>query len=360
VDDPRRVGVVGLGVISRQYFATLAGRPEVRITAVADLDAERARAVAEELPDAVAMTVDELLASSEVDVVLNLTIPSAHADIALRAIAHGKDVYGEKPLAATVAEAKQVMDAAAAAGTEVWCAPDTVLGTGIQTARAAVESGAIGHVVGASAVMTTPGHEAWHPNPDFYYRAGGGPLWDMGPYYLTALLHLLGPVAAATGVASRPRSERAIGSGPRAGERMPVEVDTHIVALLAHASGAITSLTMSFDAAPSRAPHIELFGSEGVLLVPDPNNFDGEVRLGPLDRKEPPAVLPVTAGYPDAGRGIGLVDAVIGQGRASGEVALHVTEVMEAIGVAVRDWARVTIATEPTAPQPVLAQAGTA
>jgi predicted dehydrogenase len=191
---PHRLGIVGLGVISGAYLQTLADSDAVLITAVADLDAERAATVAAGLPAARAMTVSELLASDEVDTVLNLTIPAAHAEIALGAIDKGKQVYGEKPLAVTLSEGRSILGAAAHAGVRVGSAPDTVLGTGIQTARAAIDDGLIGRPVAASAVMVSPGHELWHPNPDFYYREGGGPLFDMGPYYITALIHLLGPI----------------------------------------------------------------------------------------------------------------------------------------------------------------------
>lgn len=178
--DAHRIGIVGLGVISRAYLDTLVGHPAVRVTAVADLDASRSAAVAAEVPGVEAMGVEELLSSPDVDTVLNLTVPAAHAEIALRAIGHGKNVYGEKPLTAELADAHTVLEAAAKAGVTVGCAPDTVLGTGIQTARAAVAAGTIGRPQFASAVMVTPGHERWHPHPDFYYTAGGGRCWTWG------------------------------------------------------------------------------------------------------------------------------------------------------------------------------------
>ena len=353
------IGVVGLGVISRQYLDTLLGAASVRIAAVADLDAARAETAAEAIPGCRAMTTDQLLADPGIRTVLNLTIPAAHAEVALAAIAHGKDVYGEKPLAATLADAVRVTDAAAAAGVRVGGAPDTVLGTGVQTARAAVDEGRIGRPVSASAMWISAGHESWHPHPDFYYREGGGPLLDMGPYYVTSLVQLLGPVEAVSGAGSRSRDERVIGSGPRAGESIGVEVDTHLTGILHHASGAISTVTMSFDGVSSTAEPIEVHGVDGSLIVPDPNAFAGDVQLhrrgGSWETLEP------CAGYVDAGRGIGLLDFVAGgdgasggEARASGAMALHVLEIMTALAASaasgVRERLRTTVERPPLVP----------
>jgi len=326
VGSTHAVGIVGLGVISGAYLDTLLQASGVRVVAVADLDRSRAESVAERIPGCRAVTTSELLADPEVETVLNLTIPAAHSEVALAAIAHGKQVFGEKPLAAHLDEAFAVMDAAAAAGARVGCAPDTVLGTGVQTARDAIDRGLIGQPVAAAATWISAGHESWHPNPDFYYRAGGGPLLDMGPYYVTTLVQLLGPVAAVSGAASRSRSERVIASGPRLGDRFGVEVDTHLTGILHHASGAISTVTMSFDGVASTAQPIEVHGIEGSLVVPDPNQFAGEVRLHP--RGGTWEVLAPSAGYVDAARGIGLIDFATGPGRASGAMALHVLEIM--------------------------------
>ncbi|MEU1473769.1 Gfo/Idh/MocA family oxidoreductase [Streptomyces sp. NPDC005760] len=357
--DAHRIGVVGLGVISRAYLDTLAGHSTVRVTAVADLDASRAAAVAAELPGVRALSVEELLSSPDVDTVLNLTVPAAHAEIALGAVAHGKNVYGEKPLTAELPDAHAVLEAAAKAAVGVGCAPDTVLGTGVQTARAAVEAGAVGRPMFASAVMVTPGHERWHPHPDFYYTAGGGPLLDMGPYYLSALVHLLGPVRAVIGASSRLRTERVIGSGPRAGERIPVEVDSHVSGVLEHEGGALTTITTSFDGVATTAAPIEVHGDAGTLTVPDPNHFDGEVRLLGLGADEKGwRTLPPSAGYLDATRGVGLVDfvsAADGQRapRASGELALHVLETMTALLRSSAEGRRIELSTSVERPEPV-------
>ncbi|WP_090033736.1 Gfo/Idh/MocA family protein [Cellulomonas marina] len=358
--EPHAVGVVGLGVILEQYLVTLADHPGVRLAAVADLDPERARAVAARVPGARPCTVAELMTDDEVATVLDLTTPSAHADVALACSAAGKDHYGEKPLAATWEDAQRVVAAAAAAGTRVGCAPDTVLGTGVQTARAAVDAGRIGRPTAAVATWISPGHEAWHPQPDFYYRAGGGPLLDMGPYYLTSLVHLLGPVVAVTGTAAMLRTTRTIASGPRAGEVIPVEVATHVAGTLEHADGVVSTVTMSFDGARTRARPIEVHGEEGSLAVPDPNTFAGDVELFARSSGEW-EVLPPSAGFVDAGRGVGLLEMVGAAGlgaapeepRAGGAVALHVTELMTGLLRSADEGRRITLTTAPDRPAPL-------
>ncbi|MFF7472993.1 Gfo/Idh/MocA family oxidoreductase [Streptomyces sp. NPDC008092] len=334
-DNPLRIGLVGAGQISGAYLRTFPRLANLRLTAVADLDLERAKTAAADVPGARALALPELCAADDVDLVLNLTIPAAHAEVAHAAIAAGKHVYGEKPLAATTAEARAVLDAAERAGVRVGCAPDTVLGTGVQTARAALDAGDIGTPVAATAFMTTPGHERWHPAPEFYYRPGGGPLLDMGPYYLTALVTLLGPVRRVTGFSSTVRSTRTIGSGPRAGTDFPVDVATHVTGVLEHASGALSTLVMSFEVWAAQLPRIEVYGTAGSLSVPDPNGFDGQVRLfrAEGDGWED---LPVRGGYADASRGYGVSDLAraLAAGtphRASGQLAQHVLDVMESL-----------------------------
>jgi predicted dehydrogenase len=327
VGDALRVGIVGIGTISGQYLHTLAGLSEVDVVAAADLDPTRS------VPGVRTMTPAELYASDDVDLVLNLTVPAAHASVSLSAIAAGKHVYSEKPLALSTAEGRTVLVAAAEKGVRVGCAPDTVLGTGTQTARRCVDDGAIGTPVAATAFMVTPGHERWHPSPEFYYQPGGGPLFDMGPYYLTALVTLLGPIRRVSGMASTPKTERTIGSGPRAGTPFPVTTPTHITGTLEHASGVLTTLLMSFDIWAANLPHIEIHGTEGSLSVPDPNTFAGEVAL--FDRNEWHPVPP-TAGHPTAGRGTGVADLATAlktntPHRANAELAYHVLDVMETL-----------------------------
>lgn len=342
---PLRIGIVGCGNIIAAYLETLPRLDAVRLVAVADLDPARAEAVAARVEGVRALGVDALLADEEVDLVVNLTIPAAHAEVALAAIAAGKDVYGEKPLAADTAAAARVLDAARAAGRTVGCAPDTVLGTGLQTARKAIDDGLIGRPISATATMATPGHERWHPNPDFYYQPGGGPLLDMGPYYVSALVNLLGPVTRVVGAASRTRDARTIASGARAGQSVPVAVDTHVTGVLVHASGALSTIVMSFDAVATRSANIEVHGETGSLVVPDPNRFDGETLLHLLGGQW--EELPVSAGYEDAGRGVGLQDLALADEsrppRASAGIAFHSLDVMESLLRAAREGSAVAV-----------------
>jgi predicted dehydrogenase len=350
-----RIGVVGIGRISGAYLTTFAHLPDVRVTALADRDPLRAAAARDHAPGARAVPVDELLASDEVDLVLNLTIPAAHAEVATAALRSGKHVYGEKPFALDLAQARTVL--AGADGLRVGCAPDTVLGTGTQTARKAVADGVIGIPTAANATFTSPGHESWHPDPEFYYRPGGGPLFDMGPYYLTALVHLLGPVEQVVAAAGRALDTRTIGSGPRAGTAFAVEVDTHVTGALVHAGGAVTTLTTSFDVVASTQPRIEIHGTEGSLSVPDPNRFDGDVLLRPRGAADW-TVLPPSAGYAGAARGIGVLDLVTSHRagrphRASAELAVHVLDVMETLLAAAHGRTGLPVSTTCEPPEPV-------
>src|ERR1044072_1365529 len=318
-----RIGIVGAGNVSVQYLATLPGHPGVRVTAVADLDAERAASVA---TDGVRATTPEAIhEADDVDLVLNLTVPQAHAQVALRAIKAGKHFYTEKPLAPTTAEGRRVLDAAADRGVRVGCAPDTVLGTGIQTARHHLDAGAGGSPVAATAFIVSPGPERWPPSPDFFYRTGGGPLYDMGPYYLTTLVTLLGPVRRVACMTATPRAHRSVGRGPRQGEAFPVEVATHVTGPLEHASGVVSTLLMSFDVWAAGLPRIEVYGTDGSLSVPDPNGFGGEVRVFHQDSPQW-TVMPEAAGYAGGGRGCGIADlagalAADTPHRATGELA---------------------------------------
>lgn len=333
---PLGVGIVGCGSISGIYFQNLCQIFEqVSVKACADLDRSRAEAKAETFPGVKICSLDDMLADPEIDIIVNLTTPQGHYDVAMRSIQSGKHVYTEKPLTLTCDEGQRLRRAAAEAGVRIGNAPDTFLGAGIQTCRRLIDDGAIGTPIGAQAFMLCRGHERWHPDPAFYYQPGGGPLFDMGPYYLTALIALLGPVRRVTGSAGISFPERTITSEKRRGQIIKVEVPTHITAALDFASGAIASLTTSFDVWASCVPHIEIFGSEGTLHVPDPNGFKGPVRL-----KCPAAdtwqEMPLTAPFSENSRGLGVAEMAnaILNGHphcASGDLAYHVLEIMHAV-----------------------------
>lgn len=363
-DRPLRVGVVGVGVISQQYFEHFPALPGLELTAVADLDVDRAGTVGA-TQGVRGTSVDDLIAADDVDVVLNLTIPAAHAEIATRALEAGKHVYGEKPLAMSTAEAQPVLDLARRSGLRVGSAPDTVLGTGIQTARQALDSGAIGTPVGAAVSWSAPGHELWHPAPAFYYQPGGGPLLDMGPYYLTSLVSFFGPVVRVSGASTRSDRERTIATGAAAGTPLRVDIDTHVVAVLEHANGVVSTVTVSFEVWATRAPLFEVYGTAGTLGVPDPNRFSDTVTIADAATREW-RDLPTSAGYADAGRGYGLADmahaiATDRPHRASGDLAFHVLEVMEAVSTAAREHTVVAVRSRVDRPDtvPVGAEPGT-
>jgi predicted dehydrogenase len=331
-DGPVGVAIIGAGVISKQYLDNLAAFPDVRVLGIADQDTSRAAAAAERFGVPVAGDVDTILALPEVEIVVNLTTPAAHAEVATAILQTGKHVYGEKPLTLDPAEGQKLLAEAAARGLRVGNAPDTFLGAGIQSAKRAMEGGVIGTPVSATIAMQSRGPEGWHPNPEFYYQLGGGPLLDMGPYYLTALVALFGPVARVAGVARQGLAERVVGSGPRTGTRFTVHVATHITALLDFTGGPSVSSTFSFDSTVHRTM-IEIIGTEGTLSVPDPNNFTGPLRVrgvGEDDWRD----LPVAG--TSVGRGLGVLEMAraLRRGephRASGTMALHVLEIMSAI-----------------------------
>ena len=342
--EPLRVGVVGCGNISTQYLTTLTAADDLTVVAVTDLDAARAEAAAQTYGTR-AVGITDIYAMDEVEWILNLTTPALHEEVALTAIANGRSVYTEKPLCASLAAAERVAAAARDAGVALGVAPDTVLGAGLQTARSVLDAGVLGRPVFATATMAAAGHERWHPAPDFYYAPGGGPLLDMGPYYLSALITLLGPVAAVYGAGSRTRDERIIASGPRAGARIGVTVDSHVTAILEHDSGVLSTIVMSFDAPASSAPRIEVHGEAGSMVVPDPNRFDGDVLVHAVGGTWQP-VAP-SAGYVGAGRGCGLIDVARSHdrrtGRATAELGLHVLDTMETVLRSVVEHARLEV-----------------
>ncbi|HXH36936.1 MAG TPA: Gfo/Idh/MocA family oxidoreductase [Plantibacter sp.] len=326
---PIGVGLIGAGVISDQYLGNMVTFPDLDVRFVADLDLDRAKAQAEKYGVPAYGTVAELLADDQIEIVVNLTIPKVHVEVALQVIAAGKHVWSEKPFALDRESGQQLLDAANAAGLRVATAPDTFLGAGIQSARRLVEAGGIGEPLTALTLMQSPGPESWHPNPDFLFQEGAGPLFDIGPYYLTALVQLFGPVRKVTALASKAFPQRTIGSGPRAGESFDVTVPTHVGALLEFESGRSAQAVFSFDSKLGRT-QFEVAGSTGTLVVPDPNTFEGDliVHRGGEDGEE---TIPSTG--PTEGRGTGVVELAqaIRAGRperASGELAFHVLDIM--------------------------------
>jgi predicted dehydrogenase len=289
-----------------------------------------------------------------IQIVVNLTIPAAHVEVGLRALAAGKHVHSEKPLGLTTAEARPLLHMAKERGLRVGCAPDTFLGGSHQTCRKLIDEGVIGRPLAGSAFFMCPGHERWHPNPAFYYAKGGGPMLDMGPYYITALVNLIGPVARVAGMTSRARAEREITSEPMKGTMIPVEVATHVAGTLEFASGAVVSIAMSFDVPRHRHRPIELYGTAGSLSVPDPNRFFGAIELATAakDWTEQPTEHPYASGNY---RIIGVADLAhaIRSGRphrASGELAFHALEVMEAFQLSSERGTHVTIESRPERP----------
>ncbi|MFC7642068.1 Gfo/Idh/MocA family protein [Streptosporangium lutulentum] len=295
---PLGVAIVGCGTISHQYLSNLTTFPDVRVVACADLDPDRAREVASRYGVPVATTPERAMAHPDVELVVNLTIPSAHAEVAMAAVGAGRHVYNEKPFTLDRESGAELTRAAEAAGVRLGSAPDTFLGAGLQTAARLVAEGAIGTPLTALTLLQTPGPEAWHHSPEFLFQRGAGPLFDMGPYYLTALVTLFGPAGRVAAMARRAREERIIGSGPRAGTRFAVEVPTHTAALLEFAAGQAATMMFTFDSPLHRAGFVEITGTEATMEVPDPNTFGGQVRLrraaatsgSRSPRREPPPV----------------------------------------------------------------------
>lgn len=275
-----KVGIIGCGVISQTYMRNLADIYEMlEVEAVADIFIEKAKEVAEQFGIKKAYTVDELLADPEIEIVANLTIPKAHKEVNMKALAAGKHVYCEKPLALTLEDAKEQIAFAKEKGLLLGCAPDTFLGAGLQTCRKVIEDGWIGTPIGATANLVGHGHETWHPAPEFYYKEGAGPMLDMGPYYITALVSLLGPIKKISCFAKKTFDKRTITSKAQKGKEIDVDVLTHYAGLMEFDDGLIANINMSFDVWLSNLPCIEIFGTQGTLVVPDPNMFGGPVKV---------------------------------------------------------------------------------
>lgn len=354
---PVGVGVIGAGVISDQYLGNLTVFPDVEVRFIADIDLPRAASQAEKWGVAGSGTVEELLADDDIEIVVNLTIPAAHVEVALQALAAGKHVWGEKPYALDRDSAAQLRDAALAAGKTVSVAPDTFLGAGLQTALRTIRDGRIGKPLNGLTLFQSPGPESWHPSPEFLFAYGAGPLFDIGPYYITTLVQAFGPVKKVTATASKSRATRTIGSGPKAGTEFPVEVPTNHSALIEFENGGSAQSVFSFESDRGRTGFVEIAGETGTVVFPDPNNFDGDTELYALGSEEPETIPAVGSTY---SRGTGVVDLARAlrageENRVPGALAFHALDVMVSIAEAAERGETVlvesTVAPSPTLPE---------
>jgi predicted dehydrogenase len=342
-----KVGVIGCGNISGIYFKNMKKSEILDVMACADIVESSAISKAKEYNIPKVCSVKELLSDKEIKIVVNLTPPNAHAEVALASLEAGKSVYNEKPLAVRLEDAQKMIKLAKSKKVLLGCAPDTFFGGGQQTCRKIIDDGIIGEPVAATAFMLCHGHESWHPNPEFYYQIGGGPMFDMGPYYITALINLIGPIRRVTSSARITFPERLITSLPKRGTIIKVKTPTHIAGVFDFENGAIGTIITSFDVWATGLPRIEVYGTKGSLSVPDPNCFGGPVKVK-LPQKDWVALgkglkckisewydVPLTHGYTDNSRGIGVADMAYSllsgkPHRASGELAYHVLEIMHA------------------------------
>lgn len=358
---PVGIGIIGAGVISEIYLTNVSGMfDNIRAIGIADLIPERAQQRADEF-GIEAMSIDDLISHPEVEIIVNLTIPAAHAEVARKALDAGKSAYNEKPLAITREDAAALVALAREKGVLVGGAPDTFLGGGLQTGRKAIDDGLIGRPVAATAHVLGRGMEMWHRDPYFFYQPGAGPLFDVGPYYLAALTSMLGPVQAVTGFGHASFPERTVtAEGPNKGSKIPVNTQTHISASLQFESGVIGSLVASFDVWESddRRTILTIYGSEGSLHLPNPNFFKGPVILVHEHSRETEEI-PLTHGFTENCRGLGVSDmarALRGDGgpmRASGEMAAHIVDIMTSVLDAADAGRRVDLTTTMTRPEPL-------
>ena len=336
------VGIIGAGMISEQYLENLTRFPDVEVVVIGDIDTARAAASAEKWGVARSGTSDDVLQDPDVEIIVNLTIPVAHVPVSTAALEAGKHVWSEKPIGVDRESARGLVDLASASGLRLGIAPDTVLGPGWQTAKRAIEEGVIGTPLTAVTSFQWQGPDVIHPNADFLYAKGAGPLFDMGPYYFTALVHLLGPIASVVATGTKSRDNRQIVVGPREGETFPVEVPTHLSVLTSFELGGQAQSLLSFDTAMFRHGIFEVNGTEGTIVLPDPNTFGGghPVRVArPLAEFAFPIQNPwetLVDAEPGVGRGLGVLDmarAIRGGGAhvATGEVGYHVLDTMVAV-----------------------------
>ncbi|WP_262395212.1 Gfo/Idh/MocA family protein [Youxingia wuxianensis] len=330
-----RIGVVGCGMISDIYLTNLTGRfgHAVQVMAVSDLSQDRAAAQAEKYHIPKVMSAQEMIDSPQIDILLNLTTPRVHFEICEKALLGGKHIYTEKPLSLSYAQGKRLLELAEKRGLYIGCATDTFLGAGLQTCRKLIDDGAIGKPLAATAFMMSHGWEGAHQNPDFYYLTGGGPMFDMGPYYISALVSLLGPAKEVAAMTSRGFETRTILCGPRKGQSIPVEVPTHITGTIRFETGAVATVITTFDVWETPLPFLEIYGTQGTIVGPDPNTYQGPVLL--RSAVDPtPGQVSMANQYWENSRGLGLTEMALAikrgePARAGGRLGLHVLEIME-------------------------------
>ena len=356
------VGIIGCGNISTAYLRLAPMFKGYEIRAVADINLDAANARAEEF-GIIGQSVDDLLANADIDLVINLTIPEAHFEVSERILHSGKHVYSEKPFVLTRDEGQKLADLAEAKGLRIGSAPDTFLGGSHQFARALVDEGQIGKVTSGTAMVQSHGMEDWHPNPDFFFQPGAGPVLDLGPYYIANLVQLIGPVARITAFAGSAYATRTIGNGPRLGEEVPVDTPTTIHAVMEFQNGAIITLISSWDVWSHEHSCMELYGTEGSMYLPDANFFGGPLRV--TQRSEPLQLEPWDHPFAVVNdddqanyRGAGLADMAlaISEGRphrCSNDFALHVVDVMTSILTAAETKSVVDIQTTCDRPAPL-------
>ncbi|MCL2210158.1 MAG: Gfo/Idh/MocA family oxidoreductase [Treponema sp.] len=333
----QRIGIVGIGNISKIYLDNLTGMfgARVKLTSVTDIFFERTEKAAADYQLRAFKTLDEMLGSSDVDIILNITPPNTHFETALAAVKAGKHVYNEKPLCTKREQAVLLLKTANEKNVRVGGAPDTFLGAGLQTCRKVIDEGMIGRPVAATAFMMSHGPEHWHPSPHFFYQDGGGPMFDMGPYYITALVSLLGQVERVCGSAKISTAERTITNQYQNGELINVKIPTHIASVLDFAQGAAATLITSFDVYSHSMPYIEIYGTEGTLNVPDPNTFGGPVKVRRL-REENWTEIPLLEKFRENSRGLGITEMAEAieedrPHRACAELAFHALDIMHCI-----------------------------
>ncbi|MEW1960074.1 Gfo/Idh/MocA family oxidoreductase [Kineococcus sp. NPDC059986] len=342
---PVGIGIIGAGVISGTYLENLTSFPDVTVHAIGDLFPAAAKARAEEHGVPAHGGIDTVLAHEDVEIVINLTIPAAHVEVSLAAIGAGKHVWSEKPVALDREGGRALIEAAQAAGVRLGCAPDTFLGAGLQAALAVLRRGDIGTPLSALTLMQSPGPESWHPNPAFLFQAGAGPLFDIGPYYLTTLVQAFGPITSVAAVAGKSRAQRTIGSGPKAGEVFEVTVPTHVSALTQFAGGASGSSIFSFDSPLPRHGFVEITGTEATLALPDPNTFDGDVRIRRAGGEDWETIASTTA-LSTRGTGVLEMARAVRAGRphrVQGALAHHVVDAMVSIAESAQSGAFVPV-----------------